>query len=174
MTTIQTPIRPRHKLTPVEIVLLGFFSLMLVFVVFPRIINAENDTNEAQLRTNQHFAQVAVESYAADHGNKYPVAIDDAVKSYFPGGMADGTTPAGQGPLNPYSKQREFPVVGTFAVNVPAVRSQSPMATGGSKGQIVYVPIDEGRSYALLGTTDSGKALRGVDEKTTTVLSNLW
>lgn len=169
-----TPVKSKHLFTPVEIGLLIFFIGMVCAVVMPRIMNAENDANESQLRTNMHFTQIAVESYAADHGNKYPSSIDDAVKSYFPGGVADGATPSSQGFVNPYSKAREYPVIGNFAVNVPAVRSQPPAATGGSRGQIVYVPNSDQRSYAILGTTDGGRAIRGIDDKTTTVLSNLW
>ncbi len=166
--------RSRHKLTPVEIVLIVFFGGMVLAVVLPRIFNAENDANEAVLRTSMHISQIAIESYAADHSNKYPATMDDAVRSYFPGGAADGVTPASQGVLNPFTKKHEFPVLGKFPINPSSMRSQPPTSVGAARGEIVYVPLSDQRCYALVGTGGSGKALQGVDDKTTTVLSNLW
>lgn len=167
-------VKQRHVWTPVEMGLVLFFSVMVVGMFVPRITNADEKTNEQTTKTSMHIAQVALESFAADHNNIYPSEIDDAVKSYYPGGAADGITPASQGPLNPYNKNREFPVVAGFVSTPTAVRSLPPEATGASAGQVVYIPLDRNRSYALLGTAGGGKAIAGDLPKTTLVLSNLW
>jgi len=104
----------------------------------------------------------------------YPAVIDDGVKSYYPGGLADGKTPILQGPMNAYTKAPEFPIVGSLIATPTAVRSNEPVATGGEPGQVVYIPLDERRTYALLGTTGSGRSLPGMLPKTALVYSNLW
>lgn len=167
-------VKHKHVWTPVEIGLLFFFSVMVIGMFVPRVTSAEEKANEQITKTSMHIAQVAIESFAADHNNIYPAEIDDAVKSYYPGGAADGVTPANQGPLNPYNKQREFPVKVGYVSTPTVVRSLPPEGTGASAGQIVYIPLNENRGYALLGTTGSGKAIAGDVPKTTLVLSNVW
>lgn len=176
MTTSNSPqaTKHRHVWTPVEFGLVIFFAGMLLAMIVPRILNAESKEKNDKVLVNLHMAQIAIESYAADHGNLYPATIDDAVKSYYPGGAADGVTPASQGTVNPYSKRPEFPVLGTLIATPTAVRSNEPAATGGEPGQIVYIPQDNNRTYAMLGTTGSGRSLPGILPKTALVYSNLW
>ena len=166
--------KQKHVWTPVEIGLVLFFSVMCISMFVPRVTSAEEKANEQTTKTSMHIAQVALETYAADHNNTYPAEIDDALKSYYPGGQADGKTPASQGPLNPYSKTEEFPVMAGYISTPTAVRSLPPEGTGASPGQVVYIPLNNHRSYALLGTTSSGKAVAGDLPKTTLVLSNVW
>ncbi|MBA4049551.1 MAG: hypothetical protein C0464_00935 [Cyanobacteria bacterium DS2.008] len=167
-------VKQKHVWTPVEVGLVLFFSAMLIGMFVPRVTSAEEKANEQITRTSMHITQVALETYAADHNNTYPAEIDDALKSYYPGGEADGKTPASQGPLNPYSKKPEFPVMVGYMSTPTAVRSLPPESTGASPGQVVYIPLDNHRSYALLGTTGDGKAIDGTLPKTTLVLSNIW
>ncbi len=164
----------RHVWTPVEFGLVVFFLGMLLAMIAPRFLNAESKEKNDKVLVNMHIAQIAVESYAADHGNMYPAAIDDALKSYYPGGNADGLTPASQGTMNPYSKRPEFPVLGTLIATPTAVRTNEPAPTGGEPGQIVYIPLDNNHTYAMLGTAGSGRALPGILPKTALVYSNLW
>lgn len=65
-----------------------FFSVMVIGMFVPRVTSAEEKANEQITKTSMHIAQVAIESFAADHNNIYPAEIDDAVKSYYPGGAA--------------------------------------------------------------------------------------
>ena len=167
-------VKQKHVWTPVEIGLVLFFSVMVIGMFVPRVTSAEEKDNEQTTKTSMHIAQVALESYAADHNNTYPAEIDDALKSYYPGGEADGKTPASQGPLNPYSKKPEFPVTVGHISTPTVVRSLPPESTGAAAGQIVYLPLDNRRSYALLGTNGSGKAIVGDVPATTLVLSNIW
>ncbi len=167
-------VKQKHVWTPVEIGLVLFFSVMVIGMFVPRVTSAEEKANEQTTKTSMHIAQVALESYAADHSNMYPAEIDDAMKSYYPGGEADGKTPASQGPLNPYSKNREFPVMVGYISTPTVVRSLPPEGTGAAAGQVVYIPLNNNRSYALLGTTGDGKAIAGDLPKATLVLSNIW
>ncbi len=174
--TNTTPIatKHRHVWTPVEFGLVIFFVGMLLAMIVPRFLNAENKANDDKTRVNLIITQVALESYAADHNNLYPAAVDDALKSYYPGGMADGKTPVSQGPVNSYTKQPEFPIVAKLPATPVAICSEEPASTGGERGQVVYVPQDDRRTYALLGTTGSGKSIAGILPKTSLVYSNLW
>lgn len=167
-------VKEKHVWTPVEIGLVLFCCAMLIGMFVPRVTSAEEKANEQTTKTSMHIAQVALESYAADHNNTYPPEINDELKSYYPGGEADGKTPASQGPMNPYSKKAEFPVTVGYISTPTVVRSLPPEGTGAAAGQVVYLPLNKQRSYALIGTAGSGKAVAGDLPNTTLVLSNIW
>jgi hypothetical protein len=170
--------RKTSALTVLEVLMLVFLGIMILGIVAPKLIFAEEIVKESEVKVNMRIAQVAAESYAADHDGHYPAEVDDAFKSYFPGGSCDGKTPAPEPPKNPFSGQREFPVKGSLTYDSAATRTHIPDQTGASAGQVVYVPqvanAQENRGYAILGTGGFGTAVPGATAASTTVLTNAW
>lgn len=170
--------RKTSALTTVEVLMLVFFAVMLIGIAAPKLIFADEIVKESKVKENMRIAQIAAESYAADHDGTYPSEVDDAFKSYFPGGSCDGKTPALQAPRNPFSGKTEFPVLGSMTYDPAATRSHMPDMTGASAGQVVYVPqmaeARENRAYAIIGTGGFGTAVPGDNAGTTTVYTNLW
>lgn len=149
--------------------------IMIVIAIWMMIIIPplhDMDTNEKAelIKANMRIAQIAAEQYNHDFG-KYPEKVNNAFLSYFPGGGLDGVTPAAKGPVNPFTKQPEFPIDGPYpdpAVN--AVRYEPPKETGAKPGQIQYSA--KSFSYAIIGTGKMGLALQGPNRDSTLILSN--
>ncbi len=128
------------------------------------------------VKRNMRATQVAVEFYAVDHAGRYPTSIDDAFKSYFPGG-ANTESPAANGPqplTNPFTGKAEWPSLGTIR-DVKLARASAPQPI--EPGKIEYSPIRGGESYAIIGGVHNGKALptnwdASEEEKKMFVLSN--
>lgn len=158
--------------------MLVFFAVMAVGIVAPKLIFAEEMAKEAEVKVNMRIAQVAAESYAADHDGHFPGIVDDAFKSYFPGGSCDNKTPAPEPPKNPFTGQREFPALGSLTYDSAATRTHAPDHTGAGPGQVVYVPQQDdaklNRAYAILGTGGFGLAIAGENPASTTVYTNAW
>lgn len=117
--------------------------------------------------SNMRTVQVAAQEYAAANGGRYPSDIDDAFKSYLPGGGKDGKTPAPNGMENPFNSQKEWPVMGSIS-DVQSVRNAAPPAL--DKGKIEYSVFDGG--FAVIGGGGDNKAVPGDSPDTTLVMSN--
>lgn len=122
------------------------------------------EQRDRQLWTNMRDVQTAAEHYAANHdGDKYPTTIDDAFKSYMPGGGEDNEKARPVGLVNPFNGANEWPVVGSIT-DVMAVRN-GPVPTV-RPGEIQYSPLDGGKGYAIIGGGHEGRALRDYDGRT--------
>ena len=111
------------------------------------------------VRQNMRAVQVAAEHFAADHGsNSYPMRIDDAFKSYMPGGN-EGQTPSPIGPVNPFSGHNEFPELGLIG-DISQTRNGQRFNI--AAGSIRYAPLSSGKGYAIVGGAHDGKALMDI------------
>ncbi len=119
------------------------------------------------VKVNMKTVQVAVEKYFRDHAYKYPVQIDDEMKSYFSGGDPAKKTP-GTAPRNPFTGETEWPALGTIT-DLQATRNGAP--TSLKKGVIEYSPLDGGKSYAIRGGAENDMAVSAADGNNTVVLS---
>lgn len=163
-------IKTLAKLNRSEIGVILIVIAIWMMIIIPPINDMDTNEKADAIKANMRIAQIAAEQYNRDMG-KYPEKVDNAYLSYFPGGGADGATPAPKGPINPFTKQPEFPIDGPFpdpAVN--AVRYEPPKETGAKPGQIQYSykPF----SYAIVGTGKMGVALQGPNRDSTLILSN--
>jgi hypothetical protein len=121
---------------------------------FPRRQSAEKD---ADVGRTMRRLQVIVEHYAARHGgDHYPVAIDNAFKSYFPGGSEDDRTPSPVGMVNPFNGINEFPAMGSVT-DIEKARNGASFPI--KRGRIEYSVLDGGKSYAIVGGAHDGLAL---------------
>lgn len=126
------------------------------------------DVKDEVVKANMRTVQLAVESYALDHGGLYPKAIDDDFKSFMPG--SEFQKAAADGPVNPFTTKKEWPVAGSIK-DVAAARAGAPPSL--ESGKIEYSCINDGKAYAVIGGGHDGKALPGDAKNTTLVLSNL-
>lgn len=126
------------------------------------------DVKDQIVRANMRTVQLAVESYALDHDGLFPKAIDDDFKTFMPG--AEYRKAAPDGPTNPFSTKKEWPILGSIS-DVANARASAPPAL--ASGKIQYSCIDNGKSYAIVGGGHDGKALPGEGKDKTLVLSNL-
>jgi hypothetical protein len=111
---------------------------------------------DADVRDNMRSIQVAAEHFAGGHGaNSYPTQIDDAFKSYLPGGV-EGRTPSPVGLVNPFTSANEFPTLGHITDPI-AASNGARFAL--APGKIEYSPIAGGRGYAIVGGAHDGKVL---------------
>lgn len=110
------------------------------------------------VRANMRAAQIGAEHYAADHGSvNYPTTIDDVYRSYFPGGT-EGRIPSQVGPVNPFTSVNEFPLLGKDMGKSPEEMRHLPRFAI-KRGVIEYIPLDGGRSYAIVGGAHDDKCL---------------
>lgn len=152
--------------TGVILIVLAIWMMIIV----PPLNDIDANEKAEVIKANMRIAQIAAEAYKKDLG-KYPEKVDSAYLSYFPGGGADGATPAPEGPINPFTKKPEFPVDGQFpdpAVN--AMRYSKAELTGAQPGTVVY--SFKPQSYAILGTGKNGFAIPGPTRDSTLILSN--
>lgn len=146
------------------------FLPVLTLVVFGTAGCANlNKVKDAQVIANMRTVRQAVEDYSKAHGGSYPTSIDDDFKSYFPGGGADGATPAKDGIENPYNCKREFPSMGSVT-DPEAVRSGKEAPHIWS-GQIEYSSLGGGTGYCILAGGVDGKPIKE-SETSVYVLSN--
>lgn len=148
---------------------LAFLPLLALLVLGTAGCGNLNKVKDAQTIANMRTVREAVDAYAKAHNGSYPTSIDDDFKSYFPGGGADGKTPAKEGIENPYNCKREFPTMGSVS-DPDAVRSgkEEPQIWS---GQIQYSSLGSGSGYVILGGGVDGKPIKE-SETQVCVLSN--
>jgi len=157
-------IRSRRGLTAIETVLLVFVIFVLGAIALPNLIGAQDKTREAAVKANMRIAQIAVESYATDHGGVYPDnPTDPGFVSYLPGGNPLAGK-AGADPVNPYTNRAE-PIVKGLITNVGVARLANPEIME-REGQVEYSLIVDScgakSSYAIRGTGAAKRTLAGV------------
>jgi hypothetical protein len=111
------------------------------------------------VRANMVEVQKAAEKYFKDHTYMYPTTIDADFKSYFEGGDP-ASKKAGKPPINPFTGNPEFPVLGTIT-DLAQARLATPFDV--PKGVIQYSPLENGKSYGIVGGADTGKAIHSED-----------
>lgn len=119
------------------------------------------------VRVNMRMVQQAAEAYAQDHTYLYPTQIDDDFKSHFENGNPSARLP-GIAPINPFTGQSEWPVLGQQADLLEA-RSAAPTAL--KSGVIEYSPLNDGKSYAIRAGDESNLAIAGEGASKTLVIS---
>lgn len=123
------------------------------------------------VKGNMRTAQIAAESYASDNGGVFPTEIDTAFKSYYPGGSNNGKI-AGSPPVNPATKQPEWPILG-HVTDITAERKLPPQPL--PAGVIEYTPLFDAQhkpdSYAIRGGGEKNLSVTG-SGGTQLVLSN--
>ncbi len=121
--------------------------------------NIANSYNEKAktivVRANMKAVQNAAEKYSKDHIYLYPTKIDDEFKYYFSGGDPTAKK-VGQAPTNPFTGTAEWPVLGNVS-DLSVSRSAAPEAL--AAGTIEYSPLNNGKSYAIRGGGEDGKAI---------------
>jgi hypothetical protein len=122
----------------------------------PEIESSEpEDEQNIRVKRNMIAIQDAAEAYAADHKGLYPKEVNDAFKSYFPGGDPRTNKP-GKAPTNPFSTKAEWPSYGTVA-DIAQIRSEYPADM--APGAIEYQHTEDLRAYAIVGGGANAKAL---------------
>ncbi|MBX9721663.1 MAG: hypothetical protein K2X81_09730 [Candidatus Obscuribacterales bacterium] len=110
---------------------------------------------ESSVRSNMRTLQVAAIGYSIDHDGKYPVAVDNAFKSFFMGGKEDNKTP-GKQLFNPFTNTDFWPVTGKPS-DVAILRKGQPFAI--APGNIIYMPINNGKDFAIVGGGANGQPI---------------
>ena len=101
--------------------------------------------------------QTMVEKFAKQHHGKYPVVLNAEFKGYFPMitiNKSNSTAPF----FNPFTKKQEWFVIKPLA-NIEEVGSEETL----QKGQIIYCPINSGKTYAIIAGAADGKLMRNKD-----------
>jgi len=125
---------------------------------------------DGQVEENMHACQLAAESYAKDHGGKYPAAIDNEFKAYFPGGSGKEKL-IGRPPTNPYTSQPEWPKLGQI-IDLSFERKR--MLSHVAPGNVEYTCLKDGYAYAIIGGGVDGNAIpRTPSEKKELILTNV-
>jgi hypothetical protein len=104
----------------------------------------QDEARDRSTVSNMHALQIAAESYRLDYPD-YPNTLDNAFKSYFPGGSSDKKLP-GKTWWNAITAKEEWPIV--------CSPGQAVKATA---GQVVYICAKDRKSYAIYGVGRDGK-----------------
>jgi hypothetical protein len=114
---------------------------------------------EAGVRHNMRMVQLAADTYQIYNKGKYPIAIDNAFKSYSMDGKQDNKTP-GKPVFNAFTNTEFWPTLGKPS-DIAAIRAGQSFKI--SPGSIIYVPIDNGKSYAIVGGDADGQPIKESD-----------
>jgi len=110
---------------------------------------------ELEVRANLSKLQGAVETYAREH-KLYPRDLNELSEA-----LSD------QFPINPFSKKREEPTIGTAIDEELATRFTCFLRPG----ELEYSPLRKAANYIIKGGGANGKALAGPSAGSTYVLS---
>lgn len=164
---------PAVKLPLINLALAGFFLLPAFAAHEPGLPETAAE-KENYVRENMRKVQAAAEGYASHHQGRYPTKIDDAFHSYFPfGGSDDQNFSTLSCIYNPYTHTKELPVLGKVKT-VEQARSHNSRRI--AEGVTEYSPIENGKSYVILGGGPKGAIVpagtNGADAKTPFVLTS--
>jgi hypothetical protein len=134
---------------------------------------AQQNAAQAQTRANMRTVQIALEYYATETGGTYPKSILEC-KPFLDGGSKKigGTGP--DFPTNAFTgATNETPYAAGISsvAQIDKMRKMPPQFTAGKAGQIGYSLLDNGNTYAVIGTDANGNAIANKDGMTL-VLSN--
>ncbi len=151
------------KLTLTSMILAGTLLLPALAAHEPALPETQAE-KENYVRENMRKVQAAAEGYASHHQGRYPTKIDDAFHSYFPfGGSDDQNFSTLSCTYNPYTHTKELPVLGKVKT-VEHARSRTSRRI--AEGKTEYSPIENGKSYVILGGGLNGAIVPEPDAKT--------
>lgn len=112
--------------------------------------------NEA-IRVQMIMLQTMVEKFGKQHHGKYPVVLNPEFKSYFP--MITINKSTSTAPFyNPFTKKQEWFAIKPLT-NIDEAESEETLP----RGQIIYCPIKNGATYAIIAGGADGKLIRNKD-----------
>jgi hypothetical protein len=119
-------------------------------------VKAQNqqDGYEDAVRMQMKMLQSMAQKYANKHGGKFPIALDDGFKNYFPQitiNNSKSTSPF----YNPFTKKQEW-----FEVKPVEKMDKTDEIQVAQKGQIIYCPLSNGTNFAIIAGARDGKLLR--------------
>lgn len=122
---------------------------------------------DSQVKANMRTVQWAAELYKEEHF-KFPKAVDDEFKYYFPWGDPKKKK-LGNALPNPFTGKLEYPVFSNMAC---AYRERLKAPVSISAGKIEYSSSDEQSNYCIRGGDHAGRAIAGAHgSKSTLVLA---
>ena len=108
--------RNRKGFTLIELLVVILIIGILLALIIPNFVLFQERARRTSVKNNMHVVQTALEAYAVDHYGRYPTTditwdADDetGMAAYFPGGDpigVDGSSRAGNFPVNPYTATR--------------------------------------------------------------------
>jgi hypothetical protein len=126
-------------------------------------------------RDNMRSWQVAVEMYAKDSGGTYPKSVRDCA-SYFPGGACKLGAPSAPecttNAITGVKNELPFDAGIRDTAQINKMRKMPPQITRGKPGQVGYSVLNDGLSYAIIGTDRNGNAIEDSKTGLTLVLSH--
>lgn len=119
---------------------------------------------------NMTKVQLAAEQYASHHAGKYPVAIDDKFKSFFPFGSHDDVTFLTVSCIpNPVTKKKEWATLGTLTSEHAARTAINDKVPPGA---VEYSPIGNGKGFIIRGGNEHGKPVTNQKNRIVLLLSS--
>ncbi len=119
----------------------------------------------SQVKANMRTVQWAAELYKEDNF-KFPKAVDDSFKYYFPWGDPKKKK-LGNALPNPYNGKLEYPVYSTMA---GPFRERLKAPASISPGRIEYSSSDEQSNYCIRAGDGKGKAIVGASGSKSTLI----
>lgn len=152
--------------------LLSFvMSGILLAILLNNFTKAQTKAKNSVVKSNMQTVQAAIEAYAKDHGGKYPLSIDELLKTYFPGGEPKKSP--GEALLNPFTRQKEWPVMGDLkSVSATKMGDLLPTAPGSIQYSCICDEAAQPTAYAITGGDNNGLSISDYAEVHPLVLTN--
>jgi hypothetical protein len=168
------PVKPAPRFKPAAnqpcikewaatIITVSICSTILMAIVIPCFVGAQNMAKTASIKGNMRTVQIAAESFATDNHGIYAQSLDQLLP-YLPGGSAKIGGKPGTPPANPLSGAAPGVVQGFKAVSNRQIASIKKTLAGISDlkpGQVSYSPSTDCKSYAIMGADPGGMQIRG-------------
>lgn len=119
---------------------------------------------------NMGKVQLAAEQFASHHMGKYPTAIDDRFKSFFPFGSQDDSTFLTVSCIpNPVTKKKEWATLGKLTSEKAARAAVDDKVPPGA---VEYSPIGNGKGFIIRGGNEHGKPVVNQKKEVLLILSS--